>query len=154
MRTLRAMQDVPGMDESECQKFLATSNLPLRLATIDARGDPVIHPVWYLYENGRIYIFTEKDSRKSTNLSRTRNAYFCIDTDSSPYRGIKGKARSNVVRDLPKAHDICQKIISRYMGESDTTYAESMMESVSSGSSIVIELMPLYYSTWDYAKIG
>ena len=38
--------------EEQAMDFLSNSKLNLLLGTIDDKGDPNVHPVWYLYENG------------------------------------------------------------------------------------------------------
>jgi hypothetical protein len=46
IRTFGAEEGV-GMTKSEARKFLAESRFVLKLGTIDAKGDPYVHLVWY-----------------------------------------------------------------------------------------------------------
>ncbi|HVH14293.1 MAG TPA: hypothetical protein VNA15_01065 [Candidatus Angelobacter sp.] len=47
----KAMPNAPGMEQSEIDVFLASPKTPLRLGTVDSKGDPMIHPVWFHYLN-------------------------------------------------------------------------------------------------------
>ena len=92
LKIIKAQQDVPSMSEAEIEEFLASSKLLLRIRTVDARGEANIHPIWFYYENGRLYIFADKGTRKAQNIERRQRVYFSVDTDQASYRGVKGKA--------------------------------------------------------------
>jgi len=51
--------------EEQAIDFLSNSKLNLLLGTIDDKGEPNVHPVWYLYENGKLYVETSKTAKKS-----------------------------------------------------------------------------------------
>src|SRR5579872_4451750 len=150
MKIIDAMQDVPGMSQKEIEEFLASGKLPLRLGTVDSRGEANIHPVWFVYEDGHLYIFTEKGTRKVRNIDRTKRVYFSVDTDHPPHRGVKGKATASFLGDVSKSQQIGAKVIRKYMGDTNNPFATSLNEEIKSGDEIIIELTPLYYSTWDY----
>jgi nitroimidazol reductase NimA-like FMN-containing flavoprotein (pyridoxamine 5'-phosphate oxidase superfamily) len=149
----KAMSDVPGMNQSEVEEFLGNSKLVLRLGAIDRKGEAVIYPVWYYFQNNKLYIFTDKESDKARNLTRNGRVYFTVDTNSEPYKGVRGKGTSTVVEDVSKAEAILEKIIIKYLGGLDDPYAKSLIESAKLGSSSVIEITPDYYTVWDYGKI-
>ncbi len=145
------MDDVPGMTEAEIPIFLSTGKLLLRLGSKDENGDPVIHPVWYSFESGKLYILTGADSKKAKNIARSDHVYFSVDSESEPYRGVKGKASAAIMKDPEKAIQIGSDIVRKYMG-ADNPFEKNLSKEVNSGESIVIEISPEYYSTWDYAK--
>ena len=58
----------PDLSEQQVKNFLETSKLNLQIATIDSKGDPNIHPVWYLFENEKLYVATPKKSKKAEPL--------------------------------------------------------------------------------------
>jgi nitroimidazol reductase NimA-like FMN-containing flavoprotein (pyridoxamine 5'-phosphate oxidase superfamily) len=73
--------------ESEVNNFLQ-SKLNIQIATIDEEGYPLIHPIWFLYDNdsGKIYITTSKMTRKAQNIQRNLDKiYFSIDDENIPY---------------------------------------------------------------------
>ena len=58
MKILNASEPGLGssMTEDEVRDFLSNSMLFARLGTIDEKGDPNVHPVWYYFDNDRIYL--------------------------------------------------------------------------------------------------
>ena len=46
MKVFQASNEMPGMTREEVDRFLE-NKLNLQLATVDARGLPNIHPVWF-----------------------------------------------------------------------------------------------------------
>jgi general stress protein 26 len=146
------MPTVPGLDHSEIEKFMTEKKIPLSLGAVDETGEPIIYPVWFLFVNDSIFFFTNNDTRKVKDLGRTKRVYFSIDTESDPLMGVKGKARATILRDIAKSQDIFRKIIMKYMGDAKNSYAKSMLERIEAGTTIVVELSPIFYSTWDYGK--
>jgi nitroimidazol reductase NimA-like FMN-containing flavoprotein (pyridoxamine 5'-phosphate oxidase superfamily) len=146
------MSDTPGMSQSEIEEFFRNSKTLLRLGTIDEKGGPMIHPVWYYYDDERLYILTSKNSRKAKNMERRRKVYFSVDTEIEPYKGVKGKATTSLVKDSAKVQTITERMITKYMGSLDNPGAKYMMDGVKSGSEEVVEIAPAYYSVWDYGK--
>ena len=92
MKILNASEPNLGssMTESEVRDFLSNTKLFARLGTIDEKEDPNVHPVWYYFDNERIYFETGKDSKKVRNIRRRNNIYFCIDDSNPPYKGVPG----------------------------------------------------------------
>lgn len=153
IKVSKVMEDVPGLSESEVQEFLSSSKFPLHLATTKENGDPVIHPIWYLFENGRLYLYTDTDTLKARNIKRTKMAYFSVDTSENPYKGVKGKASALFLGDPLTSIRIAKAIIEKYTGEKDNAYSQGVAKDIQSKESVVIELSPLYFATWDYGKM-
>ena len=79
--------------KEEVNSFLETK-LNMQFATVDEDGYPSIQPMWFLYdkEAGKIYISTQKTTRKARNLyNNSHKIYFSIDDESFPYKGVKGR---------------------------------------------------------------
>lgn len=81
------------MTENEVREFLINSTKNVHISTLDEKGEPNIHPTWYYFDNNsdKIYVESGKDSRKTRNLRRNNTAYYCIDDDRIPYKGVRGK---------------------------------------------------------------
>lgn len=65
----------------EIKEFLTNSRFNVHIGTIDAKGNPNIHPTWYYFDessNNR-YVATSKHSKKVSNLKKNPSTYFCID---------------------------------------------------------------------------
>ncbi len=146
------MPNAPGMDQSEIDTFLASSKIPLRLGTTKSKGEPNIHPVWYHYANNRLYLMSYNDAVKVRNLKRNKTVYFSVDTDAMPNTGVKGRGTAIIVKDTGKALSLSEKIIAKYLGDLTSTMAKNMLDQVRQGSEVLVEIIPHYFSTWDYAK--
>ncbi len=147
------MPNTPGMEHSEIDVFLTSSRTPLRLGTVDSKGDPMIHPVWFNYFDGRLYIFSLKNDRKIRNIRQKKTVYFSVDTDAEPHKGVKGKGTAIIHTDVGKSVPLTEKIVAKYLGDLGTPMAKSMMDGVRKGSTVLVEITPLYFSAWDYTKM-
>ncbi len=140
------------MDQSEIDTFLASSKTPLRLGTTNSKGEPNIHPVWYHYVNNKLYLMSYKDALKVRNLKHNKTVYFSVDTDAMPNTGVKGRGTAIIVKDTGKALSLSEKIVAKYLGDLNSNIAKNMVDEVSKGSEVLVEITSHYFSTWDYAK--
>ena len=149
----KAMPNAPGMEQSEVDIFLSSSKTPLRLGSVDSEGDPMIHPLWFYYLNERLHILSLKDNLKVRNIRGTNRVYFSIDTDAEPHKGVKGKGTAMILADIGKAVPISEKMISKYLGDPNTGMAKRIMDGIRNGTEVLVEITPLYFSTWDHSKM-
>ncbi len=155
-RILNAMRSVPGMSQPEIDQFLADSKIILRLGTIDAKDDPIIHPVWYHYMNNKLYFMSYRNTLKVRNINRKKTVYFSVDTEATPTKpnkGIKGKGTATIVKDFGESVSIAEKIVTKYLGDPNTGLGKGIMDAVRKGSQVLVEITPSYFSTWDYGKM-
>lgn len=153
MKIILAEKNIPGMTKQEIERFLGTGQLILRLGTMDVDdGGPAIHPVWYHYENDHLYFFSGEKARKVQNVRKNSRVYFSVDTESRPNKGVRGKGKARFVTESNKGIQVAEKIVRRYMSESSPGYKD-MMGYAKSGKALVIEILPEYYTVWDYSKI-
>ena len=155
---LKLIQSLPGMPnkvtEEEVNSFLQ-SKLNLQLATIDEEGYPAIQPIWFLYdkESGKIYISTQKTTRKVRNLYKySDKIYFSIDDENFPYKGVKGRGIGRISEDIDWNKPIIEKIIMKYLGTMENPLAQMIMENAKKGIQVVIEITPKFFSAWDFGK--
>ena len=142
-----------GMSESEARNFLSNSKLNLQLGTTEETGFPSIHPVWYVFENDKIYIETGKATRKARNIMGSGRVYFSIDDEKVPYKGVKGKGQAAILSDKNQCVPLAEKIVVKYLGSTFHPLAKQILEDVRNGSEIVVEITPLYYATWDHSRL-
>ena len=154
MKILNASEPGLGssMTKDEVYDFLSNSKLFARLGTIDEKGDPNVHPVWYFFDNERIYFETGKKSKKVRNIMNRNNIYFCIDETNPPYKGVRGKGTAIISEDISRNISIAEKIMIKYTGSLNNNIAKFLMDSIKSGESVIIEIIPHYYATWDHSK--
>jgi nitroimidazol reductase NimA-like FMN-containing flavoprotein (pyridoxamine 5'-phosphate oxidase superfamily) len=153
VKVQKAMPNAPGMEQSEVDVFLSTSRTPLRLGTVDSKGDPMIHPVWFHYSNGNLYLMSIKENRKVRNIRGKKTVYFSVDTDAEPHKGVKGKGIAVLLTDVEKSMAISEKLVAKYLGDLSTPMAKRIMDGVRNGSEVIVEITPLYFSAWDYSKM-
>jgi nitroimidazol reductase NimA-like FMN-containing flavoprotein (pyridoxamine 5'-phosphate oxidase superfamily) len=154
MKILNACEPSLGssMTEEELRNFLSTNKLFARLGTIDEKEDPNIHPVWYYFDNNKFYFETAKKSKKVRNIRRKNNIYFCIDETNLPYKGVRGKGTALISEDISRNISIAEKIMIKYTGSLNNNMAKFLMDSIKRGESVIIEIIPHYYATWDHSK--
>lgn len=154
VKIISAIASAPSMTEEEIDRFLE-SKLNLQLASIDTRGDPNIQPIWFSYDKSlqKIFVMTPKMSKKIQNIRNKPNVYFSIDDENFPYKGIKGKGFATIVEDVkttvPEAENICKK----YLGALDHPLAQMITESAKKGNHVLVEIIPKFFSTWDFGKM-
>lgn len=153
LKIIHAEKNVPGMTKEEIDKFLSTGRKILRFGTVDVDGGPAIHPVWYYYNNDKVYLFTGKNARKLQNVKKSAQVYFSIDTDAAPNKGVRGKGTARILTDPSKTVPLGEKIVGRYMDNIESGWGKDMVDWVRSGTSIIIEITPRYYTVWDYTKL-
>jgi len=69
-----------ALTEQQINEFLTSSKLNVHIGTIDDNNYPNVHPIWYYFDlaNKKIYFETSKLSKKTNNLRKNKNIYFCI----------------------------------------------------------------------------
>ena len=155
---MKLLHGSPGfgvqLSESEIIKFLLDGKLNLHLGTIDPDRYPNIHPTWYIYDDTKdvILVETAKQSKKTSNLKKNDKIYFCVDDGNPPYKGIRGKGNVRISSDPETNLPIAEKIMLKYLGSIDHPMAKILLENVRNGNSVILEIKPKYYSTWDYSR--
>ena len=140
------------LTQEETIKFLTDKKLNLLLGTVDKNGDPFIHPVWFLYENEKLYVETSNTSKKVQNIQHKNIVYFCIDEENLPYMGVRGKALVKVSIDVKDNIPVAERIMIKYTGNLENKVAKILMDGVRAGKSAILEINPVYYSTWDHSE--
>ena len=154
MKIFLAEKNVPGMTKEEIVNFLEKGTMILHLGTLDSTtGDPMIHPVWYYFAHDRFFFFTDKDVSKLRNVKRESAVYFTIDIDTRPYIGVRGKGTARVVPESEETIELKEKIVRKCLDRSDPRYNMGI-EKARSNRSTVLEVVPSYYTVWDYSKMS
>ena len=143
-----------SLSEQDIKDFLITKVLNVHLGTVDDHGHANIHPAWYYFDDSKekIYVETGRHSKKMENLTGNDTIYFCIDDPSPPYKGVRGKGNVKVSYDVNHNVLVAQKIHMRYLGNLEHPMAHELIDAIKKGQSVVLEISPKYYSTWDYSK--
>ena len=155
---LKILNASPGfgtlLSEQDLKEFLTSKVLNLHLGTVDEKGHANVHPVGYYFDHleNMFYILTAKESKKTQNLSRKEMIYFCVDDPNPPYKGVRGKGTARILEEVKFNLSIWEKIMARYLGNLEEPMAIALKDELMKGDSIVLEISPRYFSTWDYSK--
>jgi hypothetical protein len=97
-------------------------------------------------------IFRQVKTLRNLNIKKRNNIYFCIDQTNLPYKGVRGKGTAIISEDINKNIPIVEKIMLKYTGSLDNNMARFLMDSLKRGESVIIEIIPHFYATWDNSK--
>ena len=83
------------MTNQEMDLFLAESRNAI-VATVNPDGFPQLTPIWFLWEDGKVFFSTTEPRLKTRNLKRDPRVSLCIDEiDKKTTVVILGDARNN-----------------------------------------------------------
>jgi general stress protein 26 len=111
-------------------------------------------PLGYYFEgsNHKFYVETSKHSRKVSNIRKNEGMYFCVDDPQPPYEGVRGKGTARIHENIDHNIPIAEKITTRYLESLEHPMARALLNAVKKRESVILEISPDYYSTWDYRK--
>jgi nitroimidazol reductase NimA-like FMN-containing flavoprotein (pyridoxamine 5'-phosphate oxidase superfamily) len=138
-----------AMSERETLEFLQNEVHLLRIGIVDNDGYPLVHPVWFVYENEKFLIVSERNSAKVKILNKNNKVYFVVDnvTEENGPIGVRGRGVAKIIDDSNYAQEVMRKLILRYMRSLERPIAKKLMESAKSDS-VVIEVYPKFLGTW------
>lgn len=138
-----------ALSEKETLEFLQNEAHLLRIGIVDNDGYPLVHPVWFIYENNKFLIVSERGSAKVRLLHKNNKVYFVVDnvTKEDGPIGVRGRGVAKIVDDSNHAEKVMQKLIVRYMGSLAGPMAKKLMRSAKTDS-VVIEVYPKFLGTW------
>jgi len=138
-----------AISEKETLHFLQSEPLLMRIGVVDSDGYPLVHPVWFIHENEKFLIVSERNSAKVRILHKNNKVYFVVDnvTKEDGPIGVRGRGVAKIIDDSNYAQEVMQKLILRYLVSFDKPVAKKLMESAKSDS-VVIEVYPKFLGTW------
>jgi PPOX class probable F420-dependent enzyme len=103
-------------------KFLRRTLIAV-ISTVDKSGRPRSAPIWFHWEDGAAYMFTDRNTLKWRNMQRYPYASLCVDWREPPYESIiLDGSIEEVERPL---YELALSMALRYYGEEQgTKFAE------------------------------
>lgn len=128
-------------------KFLKSQKI-LRLSTIDGSGNPHIVPVWYMYQNKRIYIGTNLETQKAKNIMKNSKVAFCVDIgiNSPDIIGVMGTGKAKLILQDTKVKSMAKQILLRYFKNLRNKSAQQLLND----TNCIIEIIPKKVTSWKY----
>ncbi len=133
-----------SMSKKELEEFLSKP-LIARIATIGKDNMPNIHPVWFLYENGIIFISTGRDSAKVRNIKRNPKVAVTVDvSEDGVNKGVVFRGEAELVEN----DELSKRILLKYLGPDNPKFKQLVQI-----PRIVVKVKPEKMFSWDSSKI-
>jgi len=116
------------MSQAQVAEFLQEPRFAI-FGTIRRKGAPQLTPVWYLYENGHMYVSMSITSAKFRNLTRDPRVCICIAAHHPDARAVMIHGAVELITEQDAWFDDIHWRITRRYCNSDKetqTYLESM----------------------------
>ena len=120
----------------------------LRLSTIDKSNFPHITPVWYMFNDEKIYIGTNTKNQKIKNIEKNNHVSFCVDVgvNSPDIYGVMGQGTANIILEVTKVKRIAKKILLKYFKTLENKSAKQLL----GDTDCIIQIVPEKFSMWNY----
>jgi PPOX class probable F420-dependent enzyme len=120
--------------------------------TENADGTIHLTAVWYVFEDGSLFIATSSKSRKARNIAVRPNASLMVDVrQPGAERGVNAAGRAELISGEP-SREINRRIHSRYM--SAAAVSDPLVGPVfESFDDVTIRLAPTSWTAWDMAVL-
>ena len=113
---------MPKLSATERDQFLAEPGVMMDIATVDGDGAPLVTPIWYVHEEGRIWFTPRQHSEWLKNIRNDPRIALCIDEDMMPYRKVVVRGRAEIVYEIGNDdawRDRYRRIAGRYIPTND-----------------------------------
>jgi PPOX class probable F420-dependent enzyme len=115
------------------------------LGTLNEDGSILLTPIWYLFDEGRLYVGTSSTSRKVRNVQARPRATLLVDQRAlGGNRWVSASGKAEVVRGDPAAA-INARIRARYLTEAgEEAYGPALV----AADDVAIALTPESWKSW------
>ena len=136
------------LPSAEAESFLRGRHITV-LTTINADGTPLQTPIWYLYQDGLIYMRTGEDSAKARNIRRDPRVSLCVQDERPPYRGVTVKGTATVE---PRQEGLDWRMSRHYLGAIAGFFYLHLRsrEEIEESADAVVVVKPERMYGWDY----
>ncbi len=137
------------MNSSQIQAFLAETRHAIA-TVLRADGAPQTSPIWFLYENERLYFSVGVSSAKFRQLHRDPRIALCIDAGHPDARAVSISGSAEFITEMtPEQADLEWRIMRRYH-ETDEATRQYVASIEAEGPNALIVVSPERIIGWDY----
>lgn len=97
-------------------EFLSAGTRTGMLGYVAADGRPLVAPVWFVVDDGRLAFNTGRDTSKGRALQRDPRVVICVDDPHPPYSFVQVQGVATVSEDPAEVLDVATRAGARYMG--------------------------------------
>jgi PPOX class probable F420-dependent enzyme len=133
----------------QAEEFLARRLLG-RLATASTDGQPHVVPVWFLWEDGVIWISSYRSTRKVIDLERNPKCALVVDVEEAEggLTAVMLEGRAELVSSPPNAvKQRIERIYTKYLGV-EGVLENDPQEWLNSPENVLVKLMPTRVKAW------
>jgi PPOX class probable F420-dependent enzyme len=132
------------------EEFLAGRRIAC-LATENADGSAYLTAVWFLYEDGAVYVGTSGTTRKARNAEARPRASIMVDArGAGPQRGVAATGPVTVVRGV-ESRGVNDRILERYLTPAGIE-APGVGRTIAESDDVTIRLEPGKWRTWSTSE--
>ncbi len=113
---------MPKLTEAERDAFLAEPAIIMNIATVDADGAPLVTPIWFIYEDARIWFTPRQHSEWLRHIRHDPRVALSIDETNVPYRKVVVRGRAAIDFEVGNDNawrDRYRRIAARYIPSND-----------------------------------
>lgn len=137
------------MTSSQIQTFLDAPRHAIA-AVLRPDGTPQLSPIWFLYQDKRLYFSTLLMSAKYRQLSRDPRISLCIDAGHPDARAVSISGTAEfMIDESPERADLEWRILRRYH-ESDEDAQRWKSAVAAEGPGALVVVSPERIVGWDY----
>jgi PPOX class probable F420-dependent enzyme len=107
---------VASITDPEVSAFLQAGTRTGKLSYTGADGRPLVAPVWFIVEDGRVVFNTGKETAKGRALARDSRATLCVDLEEPPYAFVQVQGSAELSEDPGELLRTATAIAARYVG--------------------------------------
>jgi PPOX class probable F420-dependent enzyme len=96
--------------------FLSEGTRTGMLGYVASDGRPLVAPVWFLVEDGRLVFNTGKATAKGRALARDPRVVVCVDDPHPPYSFVQVQGVAELSEDPEDLVTVATRLGARYMG--------------------------------------
>ena len=131
------------LSRQEINDYLNESHVA-NLVTVRSDGRPHVAPVWFLREEGCVWVIAGGTAVKVRNIRRSPSVALSVAADSRPYRYVILEGDAEVTED--NLEEMVKRICVRYDGpERGAEFAEELL---SSGGTVLIQIRVTKTMSW------
>jgi nitroimidazol reductase NimA-like FMN-containing flavoprotein (pyridoxamine 5'-phosphate oxidase superfamily) len=136
--------------QEQIDLFLSTPKLLGRLATVSAKGMPHVVPVWYLWEDGCIWVHTFESTRKVRQLRKHAQCALVVDV-TDKVEGltavlVEGEGEL-VAAPRPEVRRRAESVYQRYLSP-DELAAKDPQSWLDSDEGLILKITPRKITAW------
>jgi PPOX class probable F420-dependent enzyme len=136
----------PAMSKDEMSAFLARPIIA-RIATVRANGSPQIVPMWFLYEDGVMYMSTRTYAAKVKHLQTNPRAAVVVDEMVAPMKNKVVTIEGTVEVLTTGVKETTTKIYHKYVGVEGSTSPQAQ-QSINTPR-VILKITPKKIETMD-----